>query len=216
MPVRQTGLGYERSVLQLQAGQVVFRVHAERALRELDCRPGGPRAAPEPKARPPGGSAPLSTVNSYLIAPLVSGALPGSGSSKSIWWCTPGHPPDIVNGLLANRLDIGICLMPPQYALPHDHRLCSKNGSVLSTSMSIGKSRARMQDLARLPLVLMPVDYCLRKMVEAECAKAGVHPQVVLEMSSPKGFCSSGGGRYRSDHFPEPMSVSAFAARPCD
>jgi len=35
---------------------------------------------------------------------------------------------------------------------------------------------------------LMPADYCLRKMVEAECAKAGVHPQVVLEMSSPEGI----------------------------
>jgi LysR family transcriptional regulator, cyn operon transcriptional activator len=34
----------------------------------------------------------------------------------------------------------------------------------------------------------MPVDYCLRKMVEAECAKAGVRPQVVLEMSSPEGI----------------------------
>lgn len=54
--------------------------------------------------------------------------------------------------------------------------------------MTIGTRRARMRDLARLPLILMPVDYCLRKMVEAECAKAGVHPQVVLEMSSPEGI----------------------------
>ncbi|MCS6289749.1 MAG: LysR family transcriptional regulator substrate-binding protein [Nitrospira sp.] len=59
---------------------------------------------------------------------------------------------------------------------------------VAPAGMNIGKRRARMQDLARLPLVLMPVDYCLRKMVEAECAKAGVHPQVVLEMSSPEGI----------------------------
>ena len=34
----------------------------------------------------------------------------------------------------------------------------------------------------------MPVDYCLRKMVEDECARAGVHPQVSLEMSSPEGI----------------------------
>ena len=38
------------------------------------------------------------------------------------------------------------------------------------------------------PLILMPIDYCLRKMVENECARAGVHPQVSLEMSSPEGI----------------------------
>ena len=54
--------------------------------------------------------------------------------------------------------------------------------------MKIGKRRARMQDLALVPLILMPVDYCLRKMVESECAQAGVHPQVVLEMTSPEGI----------------------------
>jgi LysR family transcriptional regulator, cyn operon transcriptional activator len=45
-----------------------------------------------------------------------------------------------------------------------------------------------MQDLAGLPLVLMPADYCLRKMVEAECEEARVKTQVVLEMTSPEGI----------------------------
>jgi len=52
----------------------------------------------------------------------------------------------------------------------------------------IKKSRLRMQDLAGLPLVLTPVDYCLRKMVEAECTEARVQPQVVLEVTSPEGI----------------------------
>jgi LysR family cyn operon transcriptional activator len=43
-----------------------------------------------------------------------------------------------------------------------------------------------MHDLAELTLVLMPVHYCQRKMVEAECAEARVQPQVVLEMTSPE------------------------------
>jgi DNA-binding transcriptional LysR family regulator len=45
-----------------------------------------------------------------------------------------------------------------------------------------------MKDLAGLPLVLMPADYCLRKMVEAECIEAHVKPDVVLEMTSPEGI----------------------------
>jgi DNA-binding transcriptional LysR family regulator len=34
----------------------------------------------------------------------------------------------------------------------------------------------------------MPVEYCLRKMVEAECAEAQIKTQVVLEMTSPEGI----------------------------
>ena len=44
------------------------------------------------------------------------------------------------------------------------------------------------QDLGGLPLVLMPVDYCLWKMVEAECAEARIKTHVVLEMTSPEGI----------------------------
>lgn len=51
-----------------------------------------------------------------------------------------------------------------------------------------------MRDLAGLPLVLMPVDYCLRKMVEAGFAEARVQPQVVLEMTSPDGILQAVAG----------------------
>jgi hypothetical protein len=50
--------------------------------------------------------------------------------------------------------------------------------------IALPQSRLQMQDLGGLPLVLMPVEYCLRKMVEAECAKAQIKTQVVLEMTS--------------------------------
>ncbi|MBL8042754.1 MAG: LysR family transcriptional regulator [Nitrospira sp.] len=174
-----------RKVVLTQAGEL-FRVHAERALRELD------QAAQvvhellgAKRGRLVVGT--LSTVNSYLIAPLVSRFKQRFPEIHLQVHAQPSS--DIVNGLLANRLDIGICLLP----LTHPHMTTvplfqERLALIAPTSMSIGKSRARMQDLARLPLVLMPVDYCLRKMVEAECAKAGVHPQVVLEMSSPEGI----------------------------
>jgi len=44
-------------------------------------------------------------------------------------------------------------------------------------------TRLQIQDLGGLPLVLMPVDYCLRKMLEAQ-----IKTQVVLEMTSPEGI----------------------------
>ena len=86
-------------------------------------------------------------------------------------------------------MDIGICLLPlshPQLiTVPlFEERLCL----VAPASSGIHQRRLRMQELAALPLILMPTDYCLRKMVERECAKVGILPQVVLEMSSPEGI----------------------------
>ncbi|MDR4471819.1 MAG: LysR substrate-binding domain-containing protein [Nitrospira sp.] len=174
-----------RKVVLTQAGEL-FRVHAERAIRELD------QAAQvvhellgAKRGRLVVGT--LSTVNSYLIAPLVSRFKQRFPDIHLQVHAQPSS--DIVSGLLANRLDIGICLLP----LTHPHMTTiplfeERLALIAPASMSIGTVRTRMQDLARLPLVLMPVDYCLRKMVEVECAKAGVHPQVVLEMSSPEGI----------------------------
>jgi len=58
------------------------------------------------------------------------------------------------------------------------------NQSLMYYVIVLPQSRLQMQDLGGLPLVLMPVEYCLRKMVEAECAKAQIKTQVVLEMTS--------------------------------
>lgn|SRR5574340_50523 len=174
-----------RNVVLTQAGEL-FLVHAERALRELD---QAAQVVQEllgaKRGRLVVGA--LSTVNSYLIAPLVSRFKQRFPHIHLQVHAQPST--EIVSGLLANRLDIGICLLPlthPQLTtVPlFEERLAL----VAPAAMKIGKRRTRMQDLASLPLILMPVDYCLRKMVEAECAKAGVHPQVVLEMSSPEGI----------------------------
>ncbi|MFZ1844368.1 MAG: LysR substrate-binding domain-containing protein, partial [Nitrospira sp.] len=174
-----------RKVVLTQAGEL-FHVHAERALRELDqAEQVVQELLGAKRGRLVVGA--LSTVNSYLIAPLVSRFKQRFPDIHLQVHAQASA--DVVSGLLSNRLDIGICLLPlthPQLTtVPlFEERLAL----VAPAGMNIGKRRARIQDLARLPLVLMPVDYCLRKMVEAECAKAGVHPQVVLEMSSPEGI----------------------------
>lgn len=174
-----------RKVILTQAGEL-FRIHAERALRELEQAAhvvhelhGAMRGRLVVGA--------LSTVNSYLITPLVSRFKQRFPDIQLQVNAQPSS--EVVSGVLTNRLDIGICLLPlthPQLTIVP--LLEERLALVAPAGMKIGKRRIRMQDLAPLPLVLMPADYCLRKMVEAECAKAGVHPKVVLEMSSPEGI----------------------------
>jgi LysR family cyn operon transcriptional activator len=174
-----------RKVVLTQAGEL-FRIHAERALRELE---QAAHVVHELQGAKRGrlvvGA--LSTVNSYLITPLVTRFKQRFPDVQL--QVHPQPSSDVVTGLLANRLDLGICLLPlahPQLTVIP--LLEERLALVVPPGMLIGKKRVRMQDLAALPLVLMPVDYCLRKMVEAECAKAGVDPKVVLEMSSPDGI----------------------------
>ncbi len=168
-----------------QAGEL-FRDHAQRAIRELE---QASQLVQELHGAQRGrlvvGT--LATENSYLIAPLVSQfkqRFPG------IHLQIHSQPSaDIVTGLLANRLDVGFCLLP----VPHnqlttvplfDERLVL----VAPTRHPLTQSRLRMQHLDGLLLVLMAVDSCLRKMVEAECAKAQIKTQVVLEMTSREGI----------------------------
>lgn len=174
-----------RTVQLTQAGEL-FHEHAERAMREMERATllvqelqGAQRGRLVVGA--------LATVNSYLIPLLVSQfkqRFPG------IHLQVHSQPSaEIVNGLLANRLDIGICLLPISHkeltTVPlFDERLVL----VAPTRSRLTQSRLRMQDLAGLPLILMPADYCLRKMVEAECVEARIKTQVVLEMTSPEGI----------------------------
>jgi len=174
-----------RKVVLTQAGEL-FRVHAERALRELEQAAhivhelhGAKRGRLVVGA--------LSTVNSYLIAPLVTKFKQRFPGIQLQVHAQPSS--QVVEGLLSHRFDLGICLLPLNHPQITVIPLLEERLSLIAPAgMKIGKKRLRMQDLAPLPLVLMPIDYCLRKMVETECAKAGVHPNVVLEMSSPDGI----------------------------
>ena len=174
-----------RKVVLTQASEL-FRVHAEQTLRELN---QAAHVVHELQGIKRGrlvvGA--LSTVNSYLITPLVTRFKQRFPDIQLQVHAQPSS--EVVGGLLAHRLDLGICLLPLTHPQVTVIPLLEERLSLVApVGMKIGRKRLRMQDLAPLPLVLMPVDYCLRKMVEAECAKAGVHPNVVLEMSSPDGI----------------------------
>lgn len=180
-----------RKAALTQAGEL-FREHAGRVLRELE---QAVQVVQELQGAQRGrlvvGT--VATVNSYLIPPLVSRftqRFPGIHLQVHAQPST-----EIVAGLLANRLDVGICLLPVTHdrltVVPlFDERLVL----VAPANTPMKNTRLRMHELGGLPLVLMPVDYCLRKMVEAECAEAMIQPQVVLEMTSPEGILQAVAG----------------------
>jgi DNA-binding transcriptional LysR family regulator len=98
---------------------------------------------------------------------------------------------DIENRLLNNQIDVGLCLLP----LAHDRltatKLLDETLCLVGPAQShvpLRTTKLRMCDLNDFPLVLMPVNYCLRKMIETACAQAGVHPHVSIEMTSPEGI----------------------------
>jgi LysR family transcriptional regulator, cyn operon transcriptional activator len=174
-----------RTIALTQAG-ILFREHAERALREVELAGQLIRELDgAQRGRLIVGT--LATVNSYLVPPLVSQF---KQRFPAIHLQVHSQPSaEIVAGLLANRLDLGLCLLPVSQdqltTIPlFDERLVL----VAPARHRFGQSRLRMRDLGGLPLVLMPADYCLRKMVEEECAQASVTTQVVLEMTSPEGI----------------------------
>jgi DNA-binding transcriptional LysR family regulator len=103
----------------------------------------------------------LATINSYLIPPLVS-RFKQRFPAIHLQAHTQPSTDIIVVGLVVNWLDFWICLLPVQderlTVVPlFDERLVL----VAPSNSPIEKSRSRMQDLARLPLVLMSFDYCL-------------------------------------------------------
>jgi len=61
--------------------------------------------------------------------------------------------------------------------------------------IALPQSRLRMQDLDGLPLILMPVEYCLWKMVEAGMRKGADQDSSCARDDLPREHPPGGGGR---------------------
>ncbi len=191
-----------RTVVLTQPGEL-FRQHAHRVLREVEL---ATQAVLEMNGAQQGRLVVgvLSSVNSYLIPPLVS-------RFKQRWpnihlqvHAQPSA--EIVRALVANQLDIGIVLLPVDDGRITTVPLLDERLSLVApASYALRKPRLRMRDLGSHPLVLTPADYCLRKMVESECLKARVQPHVVLEMSSPEGILQAVSNGAGLTILPEPF-----------
>ncbi len=174
-----------RQVVLTQAGKLLHE-HAERIARELE---QAAQAVRELSGAERGqlvvGT--LSTVNSYLIPPLVCRFRQRFPNIHLQVQARPSS--EIVEALLANRFDVGLCLLPVSSERVTTIPLFDETLSLVApVGVRLPRHRMRMRDVAELPLVLMPADYCLRKMIEMECAKAGVYPRISVEMTSPEGI----------------------------
>lgn len=174
-----------RHVQLTEAGELL-REHAERAVRDLEQAAQAIRELTgAERGRLLVGA--LSTVNTYLIPPVVSLFRKRFPRIQLQVHARPSL--EIESDLLANRLDLGLCLLPVSdnrlaVAKLFDETLCL----VGPPAKRLTRQRVRMREVGALPLILMPADYCLRKMIEAECAKVGVRPHVSIEMTSPEGI----------------------------
>jgi LysR family transcriptional regulator, cyn operon transcriptional activator len=174
-----------RYVALTEAGRV-FRDHALRVIRETELAAQSVRELTDAEqGRLLVGV--LSTVNSYLIPPLVCRFKQRFPHVHLQVHAQPSSA--IEEAVAANRLDLGLCLLPTANDRLITSRLFTETLVLVSPpGVRPTAKRIRMRDLATLPLVLLPNDYCLRKMIEAECAEAGVRPQVSVEMTSPEGI----------------------------
>lgn len=174
-----------KQVALTQAGELLLD-YAQRALGELE---QGIRAVQDLKGAKRGrlvvGT--LSTVNTYLIPPLVCKFKQRFPMVHLHVQAQPSA--QIAADVLAHRFDFGICHLPMPAERLNAIPLFDETLSLVAPRrLRLPHTRMRMRELADLPLILMPADYCLRKMIESECTKAGVQPRVSVEMTSPEGI----------------------------
>ena len=174
-----------RHVALTEAGRL-FQDHAQRVIRETELATQSIRdLTGAEQGRLIVGV--LSTVNSYLIPPLVCRF---KQQFPHVHLQVHAQPSSIIEeAVTANRLDLGLCLLPAINDRLVVSRLFTETLALVSPpGVRLTAKRIRMGDLGTLPLVLLPNDYCLRKMIEAQCALVGVRPQVSVEMTSPEGI----------------------------
>jgi LysR family transcriptional regulator, cyn operon transcriptional activator len=174
--------------VELTPAGLLLQEHAQRVLRDLEqAREDIRELIGAERGRLMIGA--VSTVNTYLIPPVVSRF---RQQHPNVHLQVQAQPSlDIENRLLSNQLDVGLCLLPLAQDRLTATKLLDETLCLVGPAQShvpLRTTKLRMRDLNDFPLVLMPVDYCLRKMIEAECAQAGVHPHVSIEMTSPEGI----------------------------
>ncbi len=178
-----------RSVQLTRAGEI-FREHARRALREMEL---AQVAIAEAEGLQSGTLAVgvVQTVNAYLVPEIVS-------RFSSL------HPhvalrldelsgPDIESGVKSGLLDVGIGFVPVTSERLESQTMFEED-FVLITSPRHRLSKRRILSLSALgdePLILLPGIFCTRRLLNASFAKAGIQPNIIVEMNSIEGILAT-------------------------
>jgi LysR family cyn operon transcriptional activator len=133
----------------------------------------------------------VQTVNACVIPEIVasfSAAHPGIHIT-----CAELAVDDIEAGLESGRLDLGISFLPATRRQLDGEKLFTEElVAVVSTDHPLaGRRQLRVRDLATQPLVLLAPKYCTRQLIDRAFAKAGVQPDVRVEMNSVESILST-------------------------
>lgn len=178
-----------RSVQLTRAG-AIFREYARRALREMEL---AQLAIAEAEGLQRGTLAVgvVQTVNAYLIPEIVSRF-------------STLHPhvglkldelsgPDIEAGVRSGLLDVGIGFVPVTSDRIESQAMFEEDFVfIASPRHRFAKRRyVALSSLADEALILLPGQFCARRLLNASFEQAGVQPRVIVEMNSIEGILAT-------------------------
>ncbi|RMH10097.1 MAG: LysR family transcriptional regulator [Nitrospirae bacterium] len=176
-----------RTVELTEAGQILQDT-AQRILQDVECAKETIREVCRgERGRLTIGSA--STVNTYVVPLLVTKFRQHCPKVHLYIQAKPSI--EIEKDILKNQLDMGLCILPASHnqlhIIPLFEEILCLVGPRHDSAGPRGK-RLRLREIGRFPLILMPTDYCLRKMVDSICQQADIAPTICAEMTAPEGI----------------------------
>lgn len=180
--------------LRLSPAGAAFRVHARRALQEVDAG----RTALADLAGLAAGSLAVGVIPTFLTS-FVPGAVAAFSAAypKVHVLVRDLRAGPIEELLMAGQLDLGLAFHPATRAEIEAEPLFEERLQlVVHESHPLARRRTlRLQALREVPLALLPRSFATRLMIDAAFAEAGVAPRVPVEIESVDALlhaCRSG------------------------
>ena len=133
----------------------------------------------------------MQTVNACVIPEIV--ARFGAAHPSINVTCNEMAVADIEADLESGRLDLGISFLPPaRKTLAGQELFAEELVAVVAADHPLAKRRQlRIREVAKYPLALLAQKYCTRQLIDRAMARAGVHPDVRVEMNSVDSILST-------------------------
>lgn len=178
-----------RSVQLTRAG-TIFREHARRALREMELAQAA-IAEEEGLQRGALTIGVVQTVNAYLIPDIVArfSTLHPEVSLR----LDELSGPDIEAGVESGSLNMGIGFVPVTSDRIESQSLFEEDFVLIASPRHRFAKRRQLalSALADESLILLPVIFCTRRLLDASFARVGVQPKVIVEMNSIEGIMAT-------------------------
>lgn len=178
-----------KKVYLTQAGQI-FSEYARRAVREMEDAQVA-LAELEGLERGELRLGVVQTINTYLVPNLVARFHSAYPAVKLRIHELSAS--EIESGLLSGALDLGIGFLPCQSAELKVHPLFDEDlFLVVSPEHKLaGRRTVKLRDLDGENMVLLSPAFCTRRLWDEAAQRAGICPQIVIEMNSIEGILAT-------------------------